>query len=284
MKIVYFIMLHHKFYQFRWLFEAIHSTDDLYLIHVDRKSDPKIHDEVRDYVSGKPNVTIMRSRSVVYRGWSQVQTELDAIRDMLSTNREWRYFINLSGQDYPIRPPSVIKERMHAEWPKIFIRVWPFETIRQTEPHDPHLTHRFAFEAFGRLIRTRIPLPSPAHLAIDFKGSNFHFLTRDFCEWLVASPMTQRVKRYLGHVPTADEVFFQGLIMNSPFRDLRTADYVPFQIWPGVKILGMEDYEHIIRSDSLFARKFDAKTDSAILNRLATELGFRTPAGATVSV
>lgn len=278
MKIAYFIMLHQKAYQFRWLFDAIYSEHDLYCIHIDQKSDDKFHEEVKRYVgSRKTNITFLRSRKVTWGGWSQVSVELDAISQMLAADHGWSYFINLSGQDYPIKPIAQIKRQLQAEWPRSFIRAWPFATIKEIEPSDPHLNRFFAFEAFGRLVRTGARLPFPNTIDIKFKGSNWHMLTREFCEWLVADPTTKRVARYVKYIVSPDEIFFQVLIMNSPFRDRRTEDFRPFVIWPGPKTLRTEDYQNLLHSDCLFARKFDEAVDKNVLNRLANHFGHRIP-------
>jgi hypothetical protein len=164
---------------------------------------------------------------------------------MLETDRDWKYFINLSGHDYPIKPIALIKEKLQIEWPRNFIRAWPFLTSEETEPDDPQLARHFAFEAFGKLVRTRLRLPFPKSIDIKCKGSNWHMLTRDFCQWLIADPLTKRMASYVRNIVSSYEVFFQVLIMNSLFSDLRTDDFNPFVIWPGPKTLRSEDYDKI---------------------------------------
>lgn len=277
MKTAYFIALHHKAYQFSWLFEAIYSRDDVFCIHVDRKASREFHEDVRRQVGARPNVTFLEPRRVTWGGWSQVAVELAAIKRMLAADPDWRYFINLSGQDYPIKALAQIKSTLRREWPRNFIRAWPFAAIQRLEPKDPHLARRLTFEAFGRLVRTRLRLPLPRGIDIRYKGSNWHMLARDFCEWLVEDPLARRVARWVRHVVSPDEVYFQGLIMNSPFRNSRTEDSYRLVLWPGPKTLRSEDYGTIQLSSCLFARKFDSREDGEILSRLASELGYALP-------
>lgn len=61
--------------------------------------------------------------------------------------------------------------------------------------------------------------------------------------------------------------------MNTPFRDLRTADFNSTVIWPGPRTLRIGDCDDISFSNSLFARKFDESVDREILRRLATDGG-----------
>jgi hypothetical protein len=46
MKTGYFIMLHHKAYHFRWLFEAIYSEQDVFCIHIDRKARNELNKKI----------------------------------------------------------------------------------------------------------------------------------------------------------------------------------------------------------------------------------------------
>ncbi|BCS54647.1 glycosyl transferase [Geobacter sp. SVR] len=276
MKTAYFIIVHHKLNQFRWLFEAIYSGEDLFCIHADRKSGPEFQEQLRRMIGPRPNVIFLPPRRVIWGGWRLVAVELEAIRHLLAADADWKYYINLSGQDYPIKPLPTIKEILRAAWPRNFIRSWPFSAIRELEPDDPHLPRQLAFEAFGRLVRTRYRLPFPRSLDIRFKGSNWHMLTREFCCWLLEDPLSRRVARMVRYTFIPDEIFFQAVIMNSPFREMRT-DFRRFVIWPGPKILGLEDYPRLLESDCLFGRKFDENHDRRVLQHLADDCGYRPP-------
>jgi hypothetical protein len=136
---------------------------------------------------------------------------------------------------------------------------------------------------FGRrLVRTRIRLPFPTSVNIQYKGSAWHMLTRDFCQWLLTDPMAKRIERLVKFTSNPDEIFFQALIMNSPYRDLRTKDYGREIIWPGPysphpQTLRMEQYHRLSATPALFARKFDDSVDRELLVHLARDHGHRVP-------
>ena len=282
MTIAYFIMVHHKFAQFCWLFDAIYTKENIFLVHVDQKANDGFYEKVKSYIEGLPNVSFLPRRAATLCGWSLVNVELEAIKVLLDSDVKWQYLVNVSGQDYPIKPIGFIKAKLGAEWPKNFIGAWPFSKIQELEPHDPHLKRILAFEMFGRLVQTRMRLPFPTSVDIKYKGSAWHMLTRDFCQWLLTDPMPRRIQRLLKYTWCPEELFFQASIMNSPYRDLRADDFGREIIWPPSnsvhpKILRMEDYERLSASPALFARKFDDSVDRQVLVHLARDHGYRVP-------
>ena len=64
---------------------------------------------------------------------------------------------------------------------------------------------------------------------------------------------------------------FQTLVMNSPYADKRM-DYLHYIDWSegrsNPKILSMTDYENLMASDKLMARKFDITVDRDVLEKI----------------
>jgi len=211
-----------------------------------------------------------------------VETELRAIRELVFATHEWKYVINVSGQDYPIKSISDIKARLIAEYPRNMIEVIPLAKIAEHDPHDPHLARRLAFEILGRVVTTRIHSLCPKMINVEYKGSQWFMLTRNFCEWLLSNDITRKIASCVKYLWSPDELFFQALIMNSPFRNDLAEDYGREIIWPGgtasPKTLCMEDHNLLLASSALFARKFDEVVDRQILVSLARDHGYRVPA------
>jgi hypothetical protein len=278
MIVAYFIMLHHKLEQFRWLFEAIYSSEDLFLIHIDRTSPLAFHRAVEAYIGDRSNVEFLPAHRVAWGGWSLVVPGLRAIDFFLRCSRYWSYYINLSGQDYPIKPRGAIRDTLKESWPRNFVGVGRFADIRISEPDDPHLERRLTFDLFGRRrLETPFRLPAPTAINMDYKGPAWHILDRDFCRWMMNAPVRRAVERYLRWTLLPEEVFFQAMIMNSPFADTRIDHCGHEVIWPGPKVLDSGDYDHLMRSPALFARKFDEAKDPNILRRLAKSGGYAVP-------
>ena len=261
---------------------AVYTPDDYFIIHIDKTATPNFRQQVNQYVGNPANVKYLTSHRMTRFGWSMVETELRAIKELAFSKHGWKYVINVSGQDYPIKSISTIKARLIAEWPRNFVEVLPFTKMIEYDPNDPHLARKLAFEMFGKVVMTPIRLPFPKAVDVKYKGAQWFMLTRDFCEWFLCSQITRKISRLLKYTWTPDELFFQVLVMNSPYRNLIADHYGREIIWPGgtasPKTLCIEDYERLSASPALFARKFDEAVDRQVLLSLARDHGYQVPA------
>jgi hypothetical protein len=191
LKIAYFILLHHKVRQFEWLFSALYNHTDLFAIHVDKKSSRAIYQHVTSLADGSPNMYFFPRDSITWGGWSIDRVTLRAIRVLLGLDEEWEYFINLSGQDYPIQPVDEIRNTLSKAPSLNHLEAYTISSRPQRE--QAHLRQRMrwrCFEVGGRLIRTPIPNAAPRNLHVEWKGSGWYALSRDFCEWIAADDLT----------------------------------------------------------------------------------------------
>src|SRR5262249_48772285 len=152
------------FEQFRWVIDAIYSPTDVFVIHIDKKSAPEFEAAVHSYVGHHPNVHFLQRRRINWGGWSQVALELDAMRTALAQDQSWSYFVNISGQDYPIKSHDEILALYAAAWPRNYIRAFHLDGVRETEAEGPHLHPRLKGHVFievGDHVK-RTPLRIPA--------------------------------------------------------------------------------------------------------------------------
>jgi hypothetical protein len=276
MKLACFLMLHKNAGQFAWIFSAVYNPDDLFLIHVDARSAASFLKEVQAVVGGRPNVRFLDSIPVSWGGWSQCEAEFRAIRHLIASGEPWDYLVNLSGQDYPLRPLSELKAFLAERQGTNFIRT------RTLAGNPLHFRLRLLFrciERDGRMRRLPIPNWPFRPLRIRWFGSSWHFLSRDFCEWLATSGMMECCDRALRHTKAPDEFVMQAAAMNGPFRD--TVDPGLYRFYnfdgPSPVILTEADWDDMTASDAFFARKFDESVDRAVLERLAGRIGAPIP-------
>jgi len=103
-RICYMLVVHGRAYrQFARLFKAIYHERHFFYIHVDKRSN-YLHREIKKITSKYPNVLLTPWRmSTIWGGASLLQMLLRSIKDALYIWKEWDFFINLSGLDFPIQ-------------------------------------------------------------------------------------------------------------------------------------------------------------------------------------
>ncbi len=274
MRIAYVIGAHSKERQFKWIFDAIYNPHDLFAIHIDSKTPALTALAMRETVANRPNVFLIPPRSVVHSEWSLCNVELDAIKYFCERHEDWQYFINLSGQDYPLKSRDQIGAELGKDPRQNYLEFVPLNTL---PPNFHRRKNWYNFRIGNRLIRTPLPHFTPKNIRIDWHGSAWHVITREFCEWLLKANVAQECMRFLRHAKNADEFLMQTLIMNSPFADTLNTSFKWWIRWghraPHPDILTMAHYDELTACDEFFARKFDETIDSEILYALARHIG-----------
>lgn len=86
------------------MLRAIYAPQNIYCVHVDKKSKPSIRAAITAIASCFPNVLMVsQSVDVVYASWSRVQADLNCMADLYRSSTQWKYLINLCGQDFPLK-------------------------------------------------------------------------------------------------------------------------------------------------------------------------------------
>jgi len=275
--IAYFLLAHHKPRQFMRLFDALYHPADRFLVHVDRKSPLSVRDAIARHVQGHPNVGLLPSRRLTWGGWSLAEIHLDAIRTLLARGPGWRWFANLSGQDFPLKSREAILADLDAAPDRNHVAVKAIDAYPETERPflRGRLSHRYV-EMNGRAVRTTVPADFPADVRIEWKGSGWFTLTRAFCEWIAHDPFAQRCATALRYAFIPDEFLMQTLAMNGAFADTVAADnrrlirFTPGSAHPDT--LTMRERDDLLRTPAHYARKFDEDVDPAILDALEGRL------------
>ncbi len=198
---------------------------------------------------------------------------------LLKMNRSWTHYINLSGQDFPLKSQAYIRDFLSANPRRQYIRALDQRAVRPDTMN--RVSHMFV-EALGRMFRT----PMPRRFlkgATPYIGTQWKAVTRSFCQFAVHHPSAERFKTFYRRSFIPDEAFFQTLMMNSRAQgevmndDLRTIDWVPdgdIKLRPRTFVAA--DALRLTLSPDLFARKFDEDEDAAIFDLLEAHL--KTPA------
>lgn len=273
--IAYLILVHRYPEQFKRLFKAIHDPDNHYLVHIDKNSGPALEADLRAFLSAYPNAAILDGKKALWGGYSLVDAELRGMEKLLEMDAHWEFFINLSGQDFPLATQKRIKTFLAAHRGREFIKVLDQQAVR---PDTMPRVRRYVVELRDRIIQTIFTRRFLAG-ATPYIGNQWMIVSRAFCQFVCHDPSVDRYKAFYRNTFIADEGFFQTVMMNTAAHgqivndDKRMIDWVPdgdIKLRPRTYLAS--DAVQLTTSGDLFARKFDATEDAEILDILEAHL------------
>lgn len=273
--IAYFLLVHRFPEQFKRLLRAIYAPGNQYVIHIDRSSGAAIAKDISAFIAPYQGVELLVAQDALWGGYSLVDAELRGMARLLEMDSRWSHYINLSGQDFPLKSQNYIREFFAANPGRQFIRAL---NQREERPDTMNRISHVFNEGSGVMTATGIARNFLEN-ATPYIGTQWKAVTRSFCEYVCHDPRADRFKTFYRESFIADEAFFQTVIMNSGEQgvvmndDLRMIDWVPdgdIKLRPRDYESG--DFERLRRSPDLFARKFNAEDDPHILALLERHL------------
>jgi len=284
MNVAFLILMHKNPEQTIRLIERLDGPASSFIVHVDRRASREVYQSIEAWASKRNRVVLAKRSSCRWGGFGIVAASVECVRAALRIDPAFDYAMLLSGQDYPIKPLHAIFEFLSARRGKQFIETFPLDRDNRWSAATG------AYQAMNRIAwyhlafrGRRLHVPIRRRLPVGLKphgGSQWWCLTRDCLadldDFLNRNP---RVLRYFKNVFIPDECFFQTLVSNSRFGgdviadDLHYADWTRPNPWPP-RILDDSDFDFILSSGKLFARKFDVARDPKILDKLDREVSF----------
>lgn len=293
MKHAYLIIAHNDLEQLMQLmFSLDYENNDLF-IHLDAKSAIEI-DTLKEIAINKARVYIYKEYDVRWGTESQVKCEIFLLKSA------WRkayydYYHIISGADYPIKTHEQIelfflqnagKEFVHFDAPEAAAvtkeRVCYYHPLNKFYKITPIKSiHWFFFRLDDLLvfIQKIMGIKRTIPFAKLQKGCNWCSITQDFVTYLLEYEDT--ILEMVKSSECADEIFVQTILINSDFADrLYCAsfdnDYAQcarFIMWNEEnvkypKTLSDEDFEQIINSDAVFARKFSSGKSNSLIRKI----------------
>jgi hypothetical protein len=102
--IAFSIIMYKNVQQVERLLRAIYRPQNIYCIHVDSKADIDIYKSISEISHCFENVFVLRKRIKVIWGKMSVLTpELLCMEELWKRHKTWKYFINLTGQEFPLQ-------------------------------------------------------------------------------------------------------------------------------------------------------------------------------------
>ena len=102
--IAFSILMHENVEQAERLLRMIYRPQNTYCIHVDLKAPQSVQKAVHAIVGCFDNVIIPKKQiSVHWAEFTVLEAELVCLEALWTANAKWKYFINLTGRDFPLK-------------------------------------------------------------------------------------------------------------------------------------------------------------------------------------
>lgn len=246
MNLAYMILAHHQPAQLERLVDRLSQANAYFFIHVDKKSKDK--EAIRQRFAGNQHVTVICNNEVNWMGFTTIDAELDLMKLAFNSGIKFKYYVLLSGQDYPIKSNAYINEffskhdydflsynkisYMKQEFRNKHTR-WHFRDIPYINPRNPKKIRLLTYLYFGTHIHLSKYLPARRfYKDMDtYFGSQWFALTQDTIMYILE--FVEQNKGFIKSMKNSDgpdETFFHTIIMNSP-RKTNVVDYARFESW-----------------------------------------------------
>ena len=268
---------------------------DIY-IHIDKKAQGFLEAEL---IAAAPQSRVSFVPRRDARWGSEVF--IDAIVSLieLASREEHTFYHLLSGVDLPLKPLYEIRAFFDAHAGEEFVS-FDRETAK-----PPVIESRIARwnlrqpvrPLFKKIYRRVMPLFAALQKALGInriknvpvafqKGGVWFSITHALARYVVEA--MPRYRAYYRHSSCADEIWLQTLVAESPFMDKRAfmgwddefAATMRYIDWPdnamSPRTLTSEDYDKLMQSGMLFARKFDDAVDAGVILRISQSVNLHT--------
>ncbi|WP_442588360.1 beta-1,6-N-acetylglucosaminyltransferase [Pedobacter sp. AW31-3R] len=279
MRIAHLIVAHKNPKQLERLISALNHQDSDCYIHLDKKVDIRSF----DYLKQLSNVHFVEERiRCNWGGYSLVRAMLKSIEQIRKTKITYDFINLLSAQDYPVKPVNEIHDFFEKHIGKSFIsfdisndtKWWKAAAARYKKFHLTDMNFRgkyFIQNLLNKMMPERI---FPLDLRL-YGSSNSTWWTINYEVAIYMAEFlnnNSELTSFLNYTWTPDEFAIATLIMNSPYKNEVINNNYRYIEWNAgeahPKTLLTNDYEKIIQSDMLFARKFDIDADPFILDKI----------------
>ena len=280
MKHAYLILAHHEFGLLQTLIDCLDDARNDIFVHIDKKVKnlPELH-------AGKAKLMILEQRiDIRWADYSMVEAEF-ALFKAAQKNGPYAYYHLLSGVDLPLKSQDYIHRFFEEHQGKEFIGytltdMTP-ETVRRMQRWHLFPKHfsrkRNVYSAFRSVfLRCQEFLGIKRNQQTIFtKGSQWVSITEQMVQYFLSQEAW--AQKTFTHTFVPDECVMQTLCWNSPFREklfstvsdsegcMRCIGWQNDELYDWTAA----DYEKLAAFPALFARKFNSKDLSFILQIVA---------------
>ncbi|OWF46564.1 beta-1,3-galactosyl-O-glycosyl-glycoprotein beta-1,6-N-acetylglucosaminyltransferase-like [Mizuhopecten yessoensis] len=98
------IKMHKSSDQAEQLLRLIYRPHNVYCLYIDKKASPRVFDVMKKLAVCFHNIFVIQERiDIIYASLSHVLAEMQCMHELLARTVLWKYYINLTGQELPLR-------------------------------------------------------------------------------------------------------------------------------------------------------------------------------------
>jgi hypothetical protein len=229
MNIAYLILAHNNPGHLARLTQALAAENSAIFIHIDKKAD------IRPFLElAGENVHFTSKRVPVYWGdYSQIEAILTLIDTAMAGSQRYDYLVLLSGSDYPLRTAAQLEAHFVKYRGSEFINMVAMPSEVASKPlsrltdYKPRHGLKAILAAQVRRVLVKAGIISRTRdyktcfgALIPYAGSTWWALTQGACAHIqnfVAR--NQRIMKFFVNTTCPDEMVFQTILGNSPFKE-----------------------------------------------------------------
>ncbi|XP_069134492.1 N-acetyllactosaminide beta-1,6-N-acetylglucosaminyl-transferase-like [Argopecten irradians] len=285
------IKLHKDPEQAEQLLRTIYRPNNVYCLYVDGKAHEIIYNLIMNISRCFPNVHVIQERiNVIYASSAHVTSEMQCMRKCAESSVKWKYYINLTGQEFPLKTNLEIVRILKS-----------LNGANDIESYNHPVLQKWRFSKKYRLTKTsnvettEDKEPFKYKLQIS-KGSAYGSFSREFVEFILNDNIAQDFISWFNNTYSPEE---------NVWATLNTLPWAPggyeteirhtfgnflsrAVIWEsdkvkcegryvrGVCVFGRKDLTWLTGRPQLFANKFNYKMDNVAIDCLEDIIRNRT--------
>lgn len=292
MKHAYLIMAHNDFYILEKLLKLLDSEhNDIYL-HIDLKVKEFDFDYYKKILK-KANLYFVKRTDIRWATFSQINCEYLLLEE--ATKKHYDYYHLLSGVDMPLKNEKEIYKFFQKNNGKEFVHFGNFDNIDDSFIRRVKLYHLFVSRLrmgkvnnfiFSKIwwllnkLEEKLHVNRIKNIDIQFRnGANWFSITDNLAHYVINKK--DFVYKHFKLTSCADEIFLQTIVYNSDFinklYNYNNNDYKQIQRYIDWNrgepyTFTKNEFDELINSGMLFARKFSTKKDKEIVDKIYNHL------------
>jgi hypothetical protein len=299
MKLAFVVIAHRDPEHVARLLRALEHPRVRRYLHVDAKAPLEPFTRALDE-AGVTDVTLLPRHACIRGDIGLVDAGLEGLRSAVAD--DCGYFLLLSGQDFPLLPPSELVAFADSAGTRSYVNHWPISaSVHQFNGRD-----RTEFYAYTVRGQRELCIPrgeDTGFLSVKGRLLNDALRARSMLKgrrrfpsyaepyaghmwWNLSRPAADYVLRFLAdhpdyyryhlHTIAPEELFVQSILAGTDFASEHELvdDALRYREWEGThaRVLTEADLPAMLASGQLFALKFDPGVDAHVVERLAEHI------------